>query len=69
MGKTWELKEFGKRHYDNIAYFNFDESEEYKQFFKAIKDIGQILQNLSMASGQNIKPSSFPVDGVQALSC
>ena len=56
VGKTWILKDFGARHYSNIAYFSFDESEEYKQFFETTKDVGRILQNLMMASGQNIKP-------------
>ena len=56
VGKTWILKEFGKRHYEGIAYFNFDESEEYKQFFETTKDVDRILQNLIMASGQVIKP-------------
>ena len=32
VGKTWILKEFGRRCYENTAYFNFDENEEYKQF-------------------------------------
>ena len=32
VGKTWILKEFGKRYYENTAYFNFDEHEEYKEF-------------------------------------
>ena len=26
VGKTWVLKEFGKRYYENVAYFNFDEN-------------------------------------------
>jgi len=56
VGKTWILKEFGKTHYDNVAYFNFDENEEYKEFFETTKDVSRILQNLSMASGQNIFP-------------
>ncbi|MCL1941114.1 MAG: AAA family ATPase, partial [Synergistaceae bacterium] len=56
VGKTWILKEFGKRHYGGIAYFNFDESVEYKQFFETTKDVDRILQNLIMASGQIIKP-------------
>lgn len=55
VGKTWVLKEFGKRYYENIAYFNFDEHEEYKQFFEKTKDVERILQNLMMASGQTIK--------------
>ena len=28
VGKTWILKEFGRRYYENTAYFNFDENEE-----------------------------------------
>ena len=39
VGKTWILKEFGNRCYENTAYFNFDENEEYKQFFETSKSI------------------------------
>ena len=56
VGKTWVLKEFGKRYYENTAYFNFDENEEYRQFFETTKDTRRILQNLMLASGQKIKP-------------
>ena len=56
VGKTWVLKEFGKRYYENVAYFNFDENEEYKQFFETTKDVDRILQNLMLASGENIVP-------------
>ena len=31
VGKTWILKEFGRRYYENTAYFNFDENEELLQ--------------------------------------
>lgn len=56
VGKTWVLKEFGRRYYDNTAYFNFDENEEYKQFFETTKDVNRILQNLTLASGQKLVP-------------
>lgn len=56
VGKTWILKEFGKRYYENVAYFNFDENEEYKEFFETTKDVRRILQNLTMASGTKIVP-------------
>lgn len=56
VGKTWILKEFGRQYYDNTAYFNFDENEEYKDFFETTKDVNRILQNLVMASGQKITP-------------
>lgn len=56
VGKTWVLKEFGKRYYENTAYFNFDEHEEYRQFFETTKDVERILQNLMLVSGQKILP-------------
>ena len=58
VGKTWLLKEFGKRYYENTAYFNFDENEEYKQFFETTKDVERILQNLTLASVQKITPEN-----------
>ena len=58
VGKTWVLKEFGKQYYENVAYFNFDENEEYKQFFETTKDVSRIIQNLIMASGQKILPEN-----------
>jgi len=56
VGKTWILKEFGRQYYENTAYFNFDENEEYQQFFETTKDVERILQNLMLASGQKITP-------------
>ena len=56
VGKTWVLKEFGRRYYENTAYFNFDENEEYKQFFETTIDVTRIVQNLILASGQKIVP-------------
>ncbi len=58
VGKTWILKEFGKRYYENVAYFNFDENEDYKQLFETSKDVTRILQNLMLASGQKITPNN-----------
>ena len=54
VGKTWLLKEFGRRYYDNVAYFNFDETPEYRDFFTTTKDVQRILPNLAMAGGQDI---------------
>lgn len=56
VGKTWILKEFGRQFYDNVAYFNFDENPELKQFFQITKDPNRILQNLMLASSQRIEP-------------
>jgi predicted AAA+ superfamily ATPase len=56
VGKTWILKEFGERFYENVAYFNFDEAEEYRQFFETTNNVPRILQNLVFASGQAVVP-------------
>lgn len=58
VGKTWILKEFGRLYYDSVAYFNFDENPEFKQFFQLTKDVNRILQNLMLVSGQKIEPDS-----------
>ena len=34
VGKTWLMKEFGKSHYDNYVYFNFDEEDELQSIFE-----------------------------------
>jgi len=56
VGKTWLLNEFGKQHYENIAYFNFDEQGELKQYFEMTKDVQRILQHLSLVNGAPILP-------------
>lgn len=56
VGKTWLLNEFGRKYYDNIAYFNFDEQEELSPFFETTKDAKRILQNLTMVNGTPISP-------------
>ncbi len=56
VGKTWLLLEFGRRYYENTAYFNFDEHKEYSQFFTVNKDVTRILQELALVSGQAIRP-------------
>ncbi|NRF41185.1 ATP-binding protein [Pedobacter foliorum] len=56
VGKTWLLKHFGATEFDNVAYFNFEEQPDLKQFFENTKDIKRILQNLSLVYGQAILP-------------
>ncbi len=66
-GKTWLLKEFGRRCYENTACFNFEEHAEYRQFFETGKNADCILDSLVMAGGQRIVPGETLVifDGIQ----
>ena len=69
VGKTWILKEFGSRCYENAAYFNFEEHEEFRQFFDTTKNVSRILQNLMMASGQKIAPEKTLIIFDEAQDC
>ena len=40
VGKTWLLKEFGHAEYEHVAYFNFEENPEYREFFAKSKVLG-----------------------------
>jgi len=55
-GKTWLMKELGKLHFGTVAYFNFEENPAYRQFFEASLDVGRIIDNLALVSGQRIAP-------------
>ena len=69
VGKTWILNEFGKRYYDNVAYFNFDEQEELASFFETTKDVKRILQNLMMVNGAPILPEKTLVIFDEVQEC
>lgn len=56
VGKTFLLKEFGKKEFQDIAYFNFEEQVELKQFFENTKDVRRIVQNLSLVHKREILP-------------
>lgn len=57
-GKTYLLKEFGARHYQDVAYFNFEETESLKSLFDADYDTGRILFDLGLMVGKTIQPGS-----------
>ena len=58
VGKTWLLKQFGNNEYKNVAYFNFDEQPELKQFFEISKNPKRIIDNLSIVVGNAITPEN-----------
>ena len=56
VGKTWLLKEFGRQHYKNFVYFNFDEEDALKSIFESNKNPQRILELLALIAGQRIQP-------------
>jgi hypothetical protein len=56
VGKTWLLKHFGNRYFENVAYFNFEKQKELGQFFSTTKDPQRILDNLALVNGKPVFP-------------
>lgn len=55
-GKTYLLKDFGKRHYESCAYFNFEENDALKTVFEKDYDTSRILFELGLYLGKTIEP-------------
>lgn len=56
IGKTWAMREFGRKYFDYVAEFNFDEQEELKALFRATKDVERILKELALYVNVPILP-------------
>lgn len=69
-GKTYLLKEFGKEHYDDVAYFNFEENEALCKVFENDFDVKRILFDLGLYLGRTIKPQTTLIifDEIQVCS-
>jgi predicted AAA+ superfamily ATPase len=56
VGKTWLMKEFGRSHYENVAYVNFDDSRNVQKLFERDLNPQRIVSELELLSGEKIKP-------------
>lgn len=68
-GKTWLLKEFGKKHFANVVYVNFEEQTHLQQLFQNDFDIQRILMALQIHSNLTISPENTLIifDEIQAV--
>ena len=55
-GKTYILKEFGKKNYDDVAYFTFVKNPELFEIFQEGLDVKNILDRLSFIHRKKIEP-------------
>lgn len=51
VGKTWAVKEFGKRYYQNLAYINFEEAKHLQGLFVQDYDTDRILRAIRTQCG------------------
>lgn len=69
VGKTWLMKEFGKRYYERCFYFNFDEEEELKSIFLTNKDPYRIIQLLGLIVEGKIEPEKHLIIFDEVQEC
>lgn len=58
VGKTYLMKEFGKKYYDNTIYINFDNNSMLKNVFQDNVNIKDIIKSLEIISNQQILPEN-----------
>jgi predicted AAA+ superfamily ATPase len=56
VGKTWLMKEFGKTHYNNIAYVNFETALSLQHIFESGFEVEKLIAALKIETGADIIP-------------
>lgn len=54
VGKTWLMKEFGKTHYKNIAYVNFETALSLHHVFESGFEVEKLIMALKIETGADI---------------
>lgn len=69
VGKTWAMKEFGRRHFDKVAYINFDHNPRMQALFEQDFNIDRLILGLQIESGVDIDPidTLLIFDEIQAV--
>jgi predicted AAA+ superfamily ATPase len=58
VGKTWLMREFGKKHFVNTAYINFENNRRMEEVFQGNFDIKRLITALQVESGTQISPET-----------
>ena len=56
VGKTWLLKDFGKKAFDDVCYINFERSSGLGSLFDGTIQPARIVEQLSLLHGKKIEP-------------
>lgn len=69
VGKTWLMKEFGRKYYKKCVYISMDENERMENVFREAFDIRRILSQLEIEAGVKITPEDTLIifDEVQEI--
>lgn len=69
VGKTWIMREFGKKYYQKCAYINFEYNERMASLFSTNLDLERIMMGLQIEAGMTIESGNTLVifDEVQEV--
>lgn len=56
VGKTWLMKEFGKKAYKDTVYINFDSNSQMAELFASDLDTNRLIMGLELYAGRKINP-------------
>ncbi|MDR3294274.1 MAG: AAA family ATPase [Clostridiales Family XIII bacterium] len=68
-GKTYLLKEFGERFYEDVAYYKFDTDKQIAQVFEKNLYPHRIMEDLSLQREKTIRPGKTLVIFDEAQAC
>ena len=57
VGKTWIMKEFGKKSYNKTVYINFDSNVQMAELFSIDLNVERIIMGLEIYAGHKINPA------------
>lgn len=58
VGKTWLMKEFGNRAYENTVYINFDSNSRMAELFASDLNTERLIMGLELYVGRKIDPTN-----------
>lgn len=58
VGKTWLMKEFGKKEFAQVAYLNFESSTRLRELFASDFNIERIISSIEIETNLKIDPSN-----------
>lgn len=58
VGKTWLIKEFGRRAYEQVAYVNMDNNAAMRQLFEGDYDMARLIIGIELETGISVDPAT-----------
>lgn len=58
VGKTWLMKEFGRLHYNDTVYINFDSNSRMAELFASDLDTNRLIMGLELYADKKIDPDN-----------